>query len=297
METRSISDCNLLDLFEHTAFNAPGKGLLFYDEGPMENGPVILSYNNLKSMADGRGKRLLPYVNLKKNPVVLLHTNNHQDSIVWFWAILVAGGIPCISTPLSKNVEQRQKHLESLQKLLDNPLILTTKALASEFTGLNNVRIKTIEEIIMTPPQEGAVLGGYKKQRSDLAVLMLTSGSTGNSKAVALTHKQIIHALGVKTGHHKTTPNSVFLNWTGLDHVANLTEIHLHALAFGASQIHVPSSTILADPMIFLEVISRHRVSYSFAPNFFLAILVQKFSFPEFSTTLREKGNVRAASS
>jgi acyl-CoA synthetase (AMP-forming)/AMP-acid ligase II len=296
MAPEAIADCTLLDLFEHTAFNTPGKGLLIYDRGPMEKGPIILSYNNLKSIADGRGKQLLPYVNLEENPVILLHVNNHQDGLVWFWAILAAGGIPCISTPLSKHVEQRQKHLESLQKLLDNPLVLTTNVLAPEFAGVKNIHIKTIDEIVTTPSQGGTVLGGYKKHRSDLAVLMLTSGSTGNSKAVAFTHKQIIHALGVKASHHKTTPDTVFLNWTGLDHVANLIEIHLHALAFGAAQVHVPSSTILADPMVFLELISKHRVSYTFAPNFFLAVLVQKFLSPEYSTALREKGNVCAAS-
>jgi hypothetical protein len=35
-----------------------------------------------------------------------------------------------------------------------------------------------------------------------------------------------------KSQHHQTTEDDVFLNWTGLDHVANLTEIHLHALIY-----------------------------------------------------------------
>jgi acyl-coenzyme A synthetase/AMP-(fatty) acid ligase len=59
---------------------------------------------------------------------------------------------------------------------------------------------------------------------------MLTSGSTGNAKVVGLTNNQLLHAVVGKSQHHQTTEDDVFLNWTGPDHVANLTEIHLHAL-------------------------------------------------------------------
>jgi acyl-CoA synthetase (AMP-forming)/AMP-acid ligase II len=100
---------------------------------------------------------------------------------------------------------------------------------------------------------------------------MLTSGSTGNPKAVCLRHGQIISSLVGKATYHQTGHNDVFLNWIGMDHVANLTEIHLHAIALGAEQIHVPAVDLLANPLLFLDLIDRHRVSYSFAPNFFLA--------------------------
>ena len=58
-----------------------------------------------------------------------------------------------------------------------------------------------------------------------------------------------------------------------MDHVACLTEINLHAMSLGAEQIHVHASDLLKDPLYFLELISKHRVTYTFAPNFFLAAL------------------------
>jgi acyl-CoA synthetase (AMP-forming)/AMP-acid ligase II len=66
------------------------------------------------------------------------------------------------------------------------------------------------------------------------------------------------------------------MNWTGLDHVAGLIEIHIHALSLGANQYHIPGQTIMTDPMTFLQKLHEHRVSYTFAPNFFLALLVHK---------------------
>jgi acyl-CoA synthetase (AMP-forming)/AMP-acid ligase II len=275
-----MAPTTLIRLLENAALHAPGKGILTYDAGPIEKGPVVLSYNRLSRMADERGLHLLPHFKADENPIILLHVNDHHTGILWFWAIVSAGGIPCLSTPLCKDSGQRDRHLKSTLKLLRNPLILTTNDLACDFEGLNDIRIKTTEELEATPTYhlnyEGAFLGGYRKSSDDLAVLMLTSGSTGAPKAVALTHNQILHAVAGKAQLHQTTEEDVFLNWTGLDHVANLTEIHLHALYLGANQYHLHSSTVMTEPMVFLEKIAKHKVSYTFAPNFFLALLVQR---------------------
>lgn len=289
----------LLRLLEHAALHHPGKGLFIYNT-ELNKAPSslqYLSYHKLSSMADERALHLLPHFKVDENPVILVHINDHFLGILWFWAIIAAGGIPCLSTPVSKDGEQREKHLTSVLKLLGNPLVLTTADLAADFAGLENVRIKTIQELEYTPTHrlncEGAVLRGYRKCRKDIAVLMLTSGSTGNPKAVALTHNQILYAILGKSQLHNTTEDDVFLNWTGLDHVANLTEIHLHAMGVGANQFHLHNSSILADPMIFLEKIAKHKVSYTFAPNFFLASLVERLLLEP--AALGAQGNERPA--
>ncbi|KAK2598731.1 hypothetical protein N8I77_012121 [Diaporthe amygdali] len=102
---------------------------------------------------------------------------------------------------------------------------------------------------------------------------MLTSGSTGSPKAVCLTHRQVLAAVNGKASIRpgRTGP---FLNWVGLDHVASLVEIHIQALWLGADQVHVHAADVVALPRSFLDLIDRHRVVTSFAPNFFLAKLV-----------------------
>jgi len=52
-----------------------------------------------------------------------------------------------------------------------------------------------------------------------------------------------------------------------------LVEIHLQALWLGVDQVHVPAADIVTSPHSFVELLSRHRVSRTFAPNFFLAKL------------------------
>ncbi|ROV87602.1 hypothetical protein VSDG_09605 [Cytospora chrysosperma] len=108
----------------------------------------------------------------------------------------------------------------------------------------------------------------------DLAMLMLTSGSTGNAKAVRITHQQVLASVAGKASMRTLPSDKPFLNWIGMDHVAALTEIHLHALWLGIDQVHISAADIVPSPRNFLNLLSRHRVSYTFAPNFFLAKLI-----------------------
>ena len=100
---------------------------------------------------------------------------------------------------------------------------------------------------------------GFEARPDDLAVLMLTSGSTGYAKAVCLTHGQILNAVEGKSKYHGTTSKTKFLNWIGLDHVANLTEIHLHAMSLGSEQVHVHATDFSCEPTYIPEVAEQAR--------------------------------------
>ena len=208
------------------------------------------------------------------SPVVLLHFDSMEDSITWFWAAIVAGVSPAISTPLPVNPNQRKKHLLHLANLLDQPLVLTTRNLWHEIKDTEGFTISTIEQLVAM--HEAAPAPAHHLGREICPkVLMLTSGSSGNAKAVELEATQIITAIRAKSKQIESNKNDVFLNWIGFDHVANLTECHLHAVCVCADQIHVPARDMISDPWLFLSLINRWRVTASFAPNFFLTSLVQ----------------------
>ncbi|QNJ40162.1 non-ribosomal peptide synthetase [Streptomyces buecherae] len=106
-----------------------------------------------------------------------------------------------------------------------------------------------------------------------LALLVLTSGSTGRPKAVRLTHANLLASMAAKAERQRLTSADRTLNWIAFDHVAALLEAHLLPLAVGAEQFHVSSARVLGDPMEFLRLISRHRVTMTFTPNFLLGLL------------------------
>ena len=69
------------------------------------------------------------------------------------------------------------------------------------------------------------------------------------------------------------SPDYTFLSRIGLDHVADMLEIHLQAVYLGMEQIRVQATDVIPNHPLFLQLIDRYRVCGSFAPKFFLARL------------------------
>ena len=234
-----------------------------------------LSYKELRDQAQSNAALLSQALNFKKSRLVLLHFGNHLDNIIWFWSVVYADCTPVMSTPFTNNIEQRQKHVQHLHSLLENSPCITSSSSLGDFSGQDILRPVVVEDLLKESSSERSHRYGSTSAVTDPAVLMLTSGSSGNSKAVCLNHQQIFAAIKGKASVVELDTRNAFLNWVGLDHVAGLIEIHLQAMYLGMDQIHVPAATIIADPSSFLNLVSRHRVSRSFAPNFYLAKLRQ----------------------
>ncbi|EKM78142.1 hypothetical protein AGABI1DRAFT_61174 [Agaricus bisporus var. burnettii JB137-S8] len=107
---------------------------------------------------------------------------------------------------------------------------------------------------------------------------MLTSGSTGNSKAVVLRHSNFLSSVRGKIKHHASSSSSRFLNWIAFDHVACVSEIHLQALLVDAWQYHVSPPAVIRNPRNLLEWTSKYKITYTFSPNFLIAQIVRDLS-------------------
>lgn len=223
---------NLSQLCENVSAGSAGSAkLVFYEADDDETLQVTgVSYAEIYADAKRKAFQLLEIPGITSDSVLLLHFNSQRETIVWFWAATLAGFLPALSTPLVHDQAQRRKHLLHLQKLLGNPVILTTSKLTSEFLGLESLQLFPVDSFDGRSAQgEDGVLFGRHRAKDSIAVLMLTSGSTGNAKAVPLRHAQLMAAVRGKSAHHGIEPGDVFLNWVGMDHVASLIEIHLHA--------------------------------------------------------------------
>jgi acyl-CoA synthetase (AMP-forming)/AMP-acid ligase II/thioesterase domain-containing protein/acyl carrier protein len=193
---------------------------------------------------------------------VALLLDRPRDFIPAFWACVLGGYVPCPLTPIRNDPERWAKHLAHVDSLLDRPLFVSTDSLAEEVAG-------ELPVAAMNSLRNGPPCGAIHQAESDAAaVLVLTSGSTGNSKAVVLTHANLLASMRGKMERQQLSAADVTLNWISFDHVAALLEIHLVSMYVGATQLHADAAAIIADPPLFLRLIDRYRVNVTFSPNF-----------------------------
>lgn len=196
-------------------------------------------------------------------PIALL-LDRPRDFIPAFWACVLGGYVACPLAPVRNDPQRWARHLSHVDALLERPLFISTGALLDELpSSLSTVDLQVLRRGV---PQEQV----HDAQSSDAAVFMLTSGSTGNSKAVELTHGNLLASMSGRAQRQQLTSADITFNWIAFDHVAALLESHMIALHVGATQLHCEPATVLTDPLNFLRLIDRHRVTLAFAPNFLL---------------------------
>ncbi|CRG90561.1 hypothetical protein PISL3812_07605 [Talaromyces islandicus] len=299
---------DLVGILHHAALSkdevGKERGLWLYEPGTDGTLPVRWTYKELLSEAKRKASILSRYLEAQvpaglsgvKRKVVLLQFDNHIDSIAWFWAVVSAGLLPAISPPLSANVAQREQHIQHLMTLFETPVVLSTDRLIKRYPELGSGPLTvTIEQLLSSQSSNNIIddhnpttNGKYESRPprgEEPAVLMLTSGSTGNAKAVELTVPQLVASVRGKSKALNVSENACFLNWIGLDHVANLVEIHLLAMYNKVDQVQLQAHDVISEPVLFLKVIHTHRVTATFAPNFFLALLTKRLESEASSIT------------
>ena len=106
--------------------------LLVYPPGNVEES-CLLAYHDFFVSAKHKARLLHDFAAVANKPIILLHFDNHLDTIEWLWATVVAGFLPAISTPFVNELDLRKKHLLHLNSTLHGPLMLTTTRLKTEY--------------------------------------------------------------------------------------------------------------------------------------------------------------------
>ncbi|WP_326600246.1 non-ribosomal peptide synthetase [Streptomyces sp. NBC_01803] len=257
----------IASLLPHAARVNPDSGVL-YCFGEADGAERFQSYpallrESLRLLTGIRGRGLRP------GDKVALLLERPEDFLPALWACLLGGFVPCPMAPLRGDPERWAAQLAHVQRLLDEPLLLTSEVLAAELPPGVEIAVTTLESLAGAEPATET----HEADPADTALLVLTSGSTGNSKAVMLSHANLVASMAGKNGHHRLSAADTSLNWISFDHVAALLECHLLPLSVGARQLHVEPSVVLGDPLSFVRLLSRHRVTMTFTPNFLLGLV------------------------
>ncbi len=109
-----------------------------------------------------------------------------------------------------------------------------------------------------------------------LALILFTSGSTGQPKGVMLTEQNLVVSAHGMASVNRITEGSLSLNWMPLEHVASLVMFHLTQVFVGGSQIQVNNDYVLQDPLRWLDLCDRHRATTTWAPNFAYGLICDR---------------------
>ncbi|WP_051952882.1 non-ribosomal peptide synthetase [Methylocapsa aurea] len=274
LEARAGRPATLAQLLLRAAQWRPESGLRLIS-ADIEGADVARSYPELLDEAQRISAGLSALGRRPGDRIVLL-LEGAGDFIPAFWASILGGYIPCPLAPIHGDPGRWATQLSHIQSLLAGPLVVVSERLREGLPDIAGLEVAELDSLRASAAEERA----HKAEPEDIAVLMLTSGSTGNSKAVGLTHANILASLAGKTERQNLTAADVTLNWISFDHVAALLEAHLLPLYVGATQLHADAATILADPTSFLRLIDRRRVTMTFTPNFLLGQIVAALESP-----------------
>lgn len=257
----------LPEALERAAAGAAGGLLLLAADG----GEHELDYATL---ADEARRVLggLQSAGLTAGDRALLQCPDHGDFLVAFWACVLGGivPVPLAPVPVPARDGPAADRLAGALDLLGGPMVLTDAETAGALTETSGRRGWA------TPPRFGvlaelrAAAPGtpHPADPDDVALLLLTSGSTGAPKAVALRHRNVLARCAATSAANGFGPAEVSFNWMPLDHVGGVVMFHVRDVYLGCRQIHAPTGWILQEPLRWLEVVHTRRVTLTWAPNF-----------------------------
>ncbi|TFV54705.1 long-chain fatty acid--CoA ligase [Mycobacterium sp. PS03-16] len=127
-----------------------------------------------------------------------------------------------------------------------------------------------------------ALLGGRPSDPvatgdDDVALMQLTSGSTGSPKAVHITHRNIVaNAEAMFEAADYRIDSDVIVSWLPLFHDMGMTGFLTVPMYFGAELVKVTPLDFLRDVLLWARLIDKYRGTMTAAPNFAWALLAKR---------------------
>lgn len=265
LECQRVPQQNLTEVLLQTKSELQ---LVFVDAQGNES---AITFGLLRSSAS-RILRGLRDLGLKPKDKVVFQLDSNRDILSSLWACIL-GGFELIILPVPVSYGNPNRQIDQLRHaslLFDSPHVICSARImslvkASKHTQFLTERQLVVLENLLESPEEHRF---HQAALSDVALYAFSSGSTGLPKAIALTHQNLItRALG-EIQHCRLTQDQVTLNWLPLDHVVNISVYHLARVMTGSKLIYVAKEYILAQPLRWLDLIDRHRVTHTWSPNF-----------------------------
>ncbi len=126
------------------------------------------------------------------------------------------------------------------------------------------MQVLTAEQLLHNRPIEP-----IETEDDDIALLQLTSGSTGDPKAVQISHRNVVaNAEAMFVGADVDPESDVIVSWLPCFHDMGMTGYLTVPMYFGVELIKVTPMDFLRDTLLWARLIDKYRGTMTAAPNF-----------------------------
>ncbi len=144
-------------------------------------------------------------------------------------------------------------------------------AAAPVLSGLG-ITVLTIDELLAS-----AAVAPIHTDDDDVALMQLTSGSTGSPKAVQITHANIVaNAEAMTVGCHFDVDTDVIISWLPCFHDMGMTGYLTVPMYFGAELVKVTPLDFLRDTLLWAKLIDKYQGTMTAAPNFAYTLFAKR---------------------
>lgn len=260
------------------------RGLTFVSDDRCE---VLVPYDELLGEV-ARGAGALAAHGIAPGDRVALVVPDTREFVSGFLAIVWLGAIPVPLYPPT-SLGKQDAYLDFLESVLSSSGSrgLIAPQWVDEVLDLTARFGQQVAAIVHTETVAAGAdyVDAAPRAADQVTFLQFTSGSTGKPKAVQVTDASLwanAHSFlsNLRCLEAQKYPTERLVSWLPLYHDMGLIGHFLSVVLFGLQASYLPTLAFLRDPGIWLDVVSRHRGTVSFAPNFAFALTVKKAAAP-----------------
>lgn len=149
--------------------------------------------------------------------------------------------------------------IDAAAVIVSDPFMPAAPLLAGQ-----GITVLTIADLLGHDPVDPLPTGD-----DDIALMQLTSGSTGSPKAVQITHANVVaNAEAMIVGCNFDIDFDVIVSWLPCFHDMGMTGYLTVPMYYGAELVKVTPMDFLRDTLLWAKLIHRYRGTMTAAPNF-----------------------------
>lgn len=134
------------------------------------------------------------------------------------------------------------------------------------------IKVLKVADLLAADP-----IDPVETDEDDLALMQLTSGSTGSPKAVQITHRNIYsNAEAMFIGAEYDVNTDVMVSWLPCFHDMGMVGFLTIPMYFGAELVKVTPMDFLRDTLLWAKLIDKYKGTMTAAPNFAYALFAKR---------------------